>query len=527
MNNVAKKLALALLLSVPCMQADNTTGQSFYFGHQQVGTMRDVLGWNNQINQFGQEELNVVVKAQAEYGQSFYNDKLAPYFTSNGTASMVFGAAHNSTTNVTTDAFNINFLLDDTFNSTVTFSPEITTWVGDFAAYVDLSNWCEGLHVRDHLPLQYLKHELVLTEAISNNGASTIPTCYLHNGAVTSPYANAVAALVGDKVVGDILNPWSYGKINGAQHDTKISDISMSIGYNFLNSENHHLGLEFGGTIGAGGKSKATYVFEPTFGNLGRSGVFGAVDGHAVLWNGENDDKQLSAFLNGHVGYIFANEQKRSYDLTGFGNWSRYLQVVKVSALAAAGGDGSTYAGLDSMINIGTVAAKIGDYVTYDASLLLDMQYNNFNFQAGYELGGHTKEKHKGFTGTITANTYIIHVPGAANSTTEINANIAAADVSSTTGATANYGINGDTATLTTAAMTTTTGLAISNSLLDVNSVLAGTVLSHTAVGAINYTWRDNDYAPCLGLFGKGEFDGLHHNTAALWTVGVQGNVSF
>jgi len=521
MNNVAKKLAVALLLSVPCMQATNTTGQSFYFGHQQTGTMKDVLGWNNQINLFGNEDFSAVLKVTSEGGMSFSNEKLAPFFTSNGTTTMVFGPKHDSTTNVATDVYASHFGLSNTFKSSVVFNPKITTWVTDFAAFLDLSNWMEGLHVRAHLPVQYLKHELELTETNAAAGTSAYLTGYVVSGTPAVAYTNVVSAFKGDKTAGDMLSVWKYGTINGEQHDTKVSDITASIGYNFVNSENYHFGVEVGGSFGAGGKSKAVHVFEPTFGNLGRHGIFGAVDGHAVLWTGE-DDKQLSAFVNGKVGYIFAGEQKRSYDLTGFGNWSRYLQVVKVSSIGAS--TYSVYAGVDNMINVGTLAAKIGDYVTYDASLLLDMQYNNFNFNVGYELGGHTKEKHKSFIDTITSN-YVIHTPGYTG--TLIDVAIGTADASSCTGAATNYGINGDTTNLTVAELTTTTGLVVSNSLLDTNSALAQTVISHAVVGAVNYTFRDNEYMPSLGLFGKGEFDGKNHNTASLWTVGVQGNVSF
>jgi len=529
MNNVAKKLALALLLSVPCVQAENTTGQSFYFGHQQTGTMNEILGWTNQINLFGNEELSVVLKAQTEGGMSFSNEKLAPYFTANGTKQMVFGPAHNATTNSEVDASGINFLLSESFQSTVVFSPKITNWVTDFAAFVDLSNWCEGLHVRGHLPLQYLKHHLELTEDVTAAGATTYTQYDLSSGTPAVAYTNVVEAFAGNKVAGDVLEVWNYGNINGSHHDTKVTDITLALGYNFVNSENGHFGVEVGGLFGAGGKSKAKHVFEPTFGNLGRMGIFGAVDGHAVLWNGE-DDKQLAAYINGNVGYIFANHQKRSYDFTNFGKWSRYLLVKKVSSVSTTGA--TVYAGVDNMINIGTLDAKIGDYVNFDASLLFDYQYNNFDFQLGYELGGHSKEKHKGFVDSIAANTYMVHVPGLAAA--RIDVAIGNADVSSVTGATNiadNFSINGDITTVvpTTAELitSTVTTVAIANSWLNTDSVLAKTAIAHSVVGAMNYTWRDNDYTPCLGIYGKAEFDGNDHNTADLWAVGVQGNVSF
>ena len=531
MNNVAKKLALALLLSVPYMQAAPTTGKSFYFGHQQVGTMADVLGWNNQINLFGNEELSVVLKAQTEGGQSFSNSKLAQYFTSNGTNQMVFGPAHTATTYATTDVNAINFLLSDSFQSTVVFNPEITTWVTDFAAFIDLSNWVENLHIRAHLPLQYLKQNLEMTETIAAAGAADYTNHYvINNGTTPVAYTSVKQAFASGAVAGDVLEAWNYGINNGSHHSTEVTDVTLSLGYNFVNRENGHFGLEFGGTFGAGRKSKALYVFEPTFGNLGRSGVFGVLDTHAVLWTGE-EDRQFAAFLNGKVGYVFANHQNRSYDLTNFGAWSRYLLVKKITTVSATTTD-SVYGGVDNMINIGTLHAKIGNYVTFDVSLLFDMQYNNFNFQLGYELAGHGAEKHKGFIDTIAANTYVVYSPQLTTDyiTAAIGGNnaVSASGIENTV---SSFGINGDVTTTAPTVQELITAnestVAVANSWLNVNSALAGAAISNAVVGAINYTWRDNDYVPCIGIYGKAEFDGYHHNTADIYTVGLQGNVSF
>ncbi len=530
MNNVAKKLAVALLLSVPCMQAVQTTGQSFYMGHSQTGTMNDVLGWNNQINLFGNDEFSFVFKGQTEGGMSFSNSKLAPYFTSNGTKQMVFGPAHNATTYASTDVSGINFLLSDTFQSTVVFNPEITNWVTDFAAYLDLANWCEGLHLRGHLPLQYLKHNLELTETVAAAGGATYTNHYVSNGTPAVAYTSVAQAFQGDKLGGDALQVWNYGTINGSHHGTKVTDITASIGYNFVNNENGHFGLEVGGLFGAGGKSKAKHVFEPIFGTAGRMGIFGAVDGHAVLWTGENDEKQLQFFGNGKVGYVFANHQLRSYDYLNFGTWSRYLLVKKITTVSTTGN--SVYGGIDNSINITTLHAKIGDYVNFDVSALFDMQYNNFNFQLGYNLGGQSAEKHKGFTDTITANTYIVYAPTLAAD--YITAAVGGNNAVSATGVTnveGNFSINGDITTTVPAVLELTTAneatIAITNSWLDTNSALAKTIIAHSVVGAVNYTWRDNEYVPCVGIYGKAEFDGKDHNTADLWAVGLQGNVSF
>ena len=184
------------------------------------------------------------------------------------------------------------------------------------------------------------------------------------------------------------------------------------------------------------------------------------------------------------------------------------------------------------MINIGTLHAKIGNYVTFDVSLLFDMQYNNFNFQLGYELAGHGAEKHKGFIDTIAANTYVVYSPQLTTDyiTAAIGGNnaVSASGIENTV---SSFGINGDVTTTAPTVQELITAnestVAVANSWLNVNSALAGAAISNAVVGAINYTWRDNDYVPCIGIYGKAEFDGYHHNTADIYTVGLQGNVSF
>ena len=528
MNIRTTKLALALLLSMPCLQANPTTGQSFYFGHQQVGTMVDVFGWNNQINLFNNEECKAVIKIQTEGGTSFSNTKLAQYFTSNGTNTMIFGPSYDATTEQFTDVSGINFLLSESFQSTVVFSPSLTTWVTDIAAFVDLSNWVENLHIRAHLPIQYLKQTLKLTETITANGSTTYTAGDLSNVTPAVAYTSVKEAFASGKTAGDVLQAWNYGTISGSQDSTEVTDITLSVGYNFINKEHSHLGLEVGGTFGAGRKSTAKYVFEPTFGNLGRSGVFGVFDSHTVLWDGE-DQHQFAAWVNAKVGYIFSGDQIRSYDLTDFGVWSRYMLVKKFSSVGTSGN--TVFAGVDNMINVGTLQAKIGNYVTFDMSLLFDWQYDNFDFQIGWELGGHSAEKHKVFIDTIPANTYIIHVPGVAGAA--IDEAIGNADAQTANGAEllpGNFNVNGDitvTPTLQELTQATQTTVALSNAALNTDSALAGTAISNAVVMGFNYTWRDHDFVPSIGIYGKGEFDGYHHNTADLFTVGLQGNVTF
>lgn len=529
MNNFAKKLAIALLISVPgYAQALINTG-SFYMPNAQTGTMTNLIGLTDKTHLADNDELSFVFNAQTSAGINIRRDGLAKYFTPNGTASVIFGprnAAGTTTSDV--DVSSVNFQLERTsFKSTVTFDPKVTNWSSNFGLYADLGNWVEGLYVQANLPLQYIKNELVLTEVSGTASAASYTAGDVSSGtpATTTGYTTAKDALKGGKVVGDVVIR-KYGLFDSTQtHKTKVSDITARIGYDFVRSENGHFGINVGGLIGAGGKPDAIYVMEPVFGNAGRHGVIGGLNGHASLWSSD-EDKALTVHLDGTAGYIFANSQLRSYDLTDSGKWSRYLAVRKLTTISTTGN--TVYGGLDNMINITTLEGKIGDYVTYDANLLFNFQYNNFDLQLGYTFAGHSKEKHKGITGTV-ASTYIIHNPA----TSALDQASGTADATCATGP-AFLPINGNVTGITsTEVVTGTLTPVITNTFLNADSVLAPSTMSHAAVGGLNYTWRDNDWLPSLGLFGKVEFNGSHQagtnasNTADVFMVGVQGNVSF
>lgn len=528
MNNFAKKLAIALLISIPGYAQALINSGSFYMPHAQTGVMPNLMGLTDKTHVYDNDEMAFVLSAQTSYGQSMHGDKFAGYFTPNGTASVVFGPRNASGTHANVDVFGLNFNLESaSFKSTVTFDPKVTNWSTNFGLFADLANWVEGLYVKAHLPLQYIKNDLQLSEVSTTASAAAFTNDAVNNGTPSVVYTTAVAALKGDKTVGDVLQVRKYGKVDGARHATKLSDATVALGYDFVRSENGHFGVSVGGLFGLGGKPKAEYMFEPVFGNAGRHGVFGAVDGHASLWSSD-DDKELTVHLDGKAGYIFANSQLRSYDLTASGKWSRYLAVRKIGTIGAA--DNTYYGGIDNMINVGTLHAKIGDYVNYDANLLFNFQYNNFDFQLGYTFAGHSKEKHKSFVDDFSG-TYIISDPNNA-----INVSSGAKDTDSTAVSGSTFTpISGNVTGVPTAVevVTGTTTALIAESWLDKDSVLSPSTMSHAVVGGLNYTWRDNDWLPSLGLIGKVEFNGSHqegataHNTPDLYMVGVQGNVSF
>jgi|GEM_PF-2940073 len=507
-------LAVSMLLSTVQLSA-TTSGLSYFLPRAQNGTAVDLLGWMPFVHKYDADAMYFDFKVQSEWRQSFNSTKLGEYIFFNGTNSMIWGNANTAgTTAPTTNVNGINFLLPAGTNITATVDPKIQSSITDFSLYVGLDEFVSGLYFFVHLPLVYTRWNTHLENTVNTAAPTTFAAGEVSTAAGTAaPYTDVVAAFKGNKTAGDASVTWKYGTINGSQNETKLGDVALTFGYDFISKENAHLSLAIRGLFGAGGKSKAQYVFEPTVGMGGRSGVGGYLDGHVRLWE-RDEDHNLALYVTGYAVHLFNGTELRSYDLTTSGTGSRYNLVKKLTALT---GVGNTFVNLDNMINIGTQHAKINVNVTYEANIQLSYNMGNVGFDLGYSAGGHGSESFSSWVDTIPANTYVLYgTSGANDSAPNQTTGISQITVSGNqTGAT--------TAVVTTANQST---YCISNASLNQASALAPSVFSNIIFFDVNYTWRDNDWSPNVSLFGSAEFGGSN-KTPNTWSVGLQGNVSY
>ena len=511
-----KLLAIAMLLSVVTVNANTAAGGSIspFMPVAMNGTAVSNLGWSGSIYQHDSDELRACFKVQLEYGANNKRAKLGAYFTPTATNVFRVGPVDtNGTTNSTTDIAGINLLMTDGFDSgDVTFLPKAQDLIVDFGMYVDLAEWLDGLYFRSHVPLQNARWEIEITEgAIRTAQDAVFGVGEVANDAVAtlvSPYANVTAALKGDKTVGD-STLWSYGKIDGKQTTTKVGDINLTLGYNFINKEHCHLGLGVTAILGAGGKTTAEYVFQPIIGYAGRYGVGATLEGGARLWD-KDDEHQLVANMTFYAAHLFDNEQRRSYDIKDCGNFSRYLNVKKFTSNAAVPGAG----GLTNMINIGSLRAKIGVDVVYNGNLTFCWQMGNVSVDFGYQVAGHGKEKHKEWVDKIATDTYVLY------EYTNADLLLAGADDL----AQPKINISGDDLGSTAVAVTAGSANYITNGRLNKDSGLMKSAVEHTVFAGVNYNWSDNEWNPGVGMLGSYHISGSDNNTFDRWSVGFQFN---
>jgi len=115
-----------------------------------------------------------------------------------------------------------------------------------------------------------------------------------------------------------------YGKISGAQSKTAIADMTLKLGYDFVDHTDFYLSGYAGFVFPTGNRPKAEYMFEAIVGNNHHFGINGGMYGQVSFENFGHNNLWLGWSMEGE--YLFQNTQKRSFDLKGR-PWSRYLQV--------------------------------------------------------------------------------------------------------------------------------------------------------------------------------------------------------
>ncbi|MBI2353296.1 hypothetical protein HYV11_03595 [Candidatus Dependentiae bacterium] len=117
---------------------------------------------------------------------------------------------------------------------------------------------------------------------------------------------------------------WKYGKIGCTQQITRLADIELLFGYQWLCSDCASTDWYIGMVIPTGNKPCATYVAPAVVGNGQHFGLMSGGSIELMLSENENRCVWYRIDLNGR--YLFQNTQKRSFDLYG-NEWSRYMMV--------------------------------------------------------------------------------------------------------------------------------------------------------------------------------------------------------
>jgi len=560
---------------------------------QSWNTARDLVGWQQFINQFEMEDMYGAFYITPEYTRSFKSCRIARYLFGqdfqNGCLNISGSRVENRGS---CDWLADYFGLPTDFKSKVSFRPRVQNFLVDLGMYLGLDNVTEGMYFRIHAPITWTKWELCCGESVTTTGEDDYVMGYM---AATTITRDKLASKFFDSMINGCftfdssVEKLKYTKINCScccQTKTRLSDIQAALGWNFLQDEDYHMGLQILAGFPTGGKRCCEYVFSPVVGNGGHFELGGGLTSSARLWVSDDEEKSCWFYLDANVAHLFKRKLYRTFALKNKPN-SRYMLVAEMKTPAenlyvgeaAADQPASTYQFNDKLkplANISTCCTDVSVAVQGELALKFAWNTGNWSFDLGYNLWGRTGEKVCGAC-PITKNKYVLkgdaHVYGFGASDqggTLVNTAIALAP--SESGADIHAGTNtvigtdwvaadqynpridnpklayseADGSDVTHAIMWapgqagSTTGQMNSSgdpvflSCDDLDTCKTPSALSHKIFAHFSYAWKDDmeeeGHTPYLGLGGEAEFAGKTcGNYAALsqWGIWLKGGVAF
>lgn len=250
------------------------------------------------------------------YYSSIKSTTIGTYFSPNCDCNCFTVAQQNNTANISSAWLGILADLARPFQSTVCLEGRRQVIGGavrlmiDFGNFFDerpagcwsLKNWWLSIFI----PVIQARHNFSLSETGTNNG-------------ILEGHQNATQALTNK----DLL----FGRLYSCQkRKSGVDDVAIKLGFDALRGQSINLASYCMLFAPAGHESKAKYLFEPTMGSGGHTGIGFGITCDAGLW--ESDEISWIAMLEARYAYFLKHKEHRVFDLCKNGNWSRYLQFV-------------------------------------------------------------------------------------------------------------------------------------------------------------------------------------------------------
>lgn len=216
---------------------------------------------------------------------------------------------------------------------------------------------------------------------------------------------------------------WTAGRIACQKLKTLgVDDVQLKLGRNFVMRDRGHLLGFLMMTVPTGKASLFTsradacpkykgcyitptqgsqYLFQPLVGSRNWS-FGGGLNGDVVLM--QHEDRALWCMFEAKYNYYFRATERRSFDLTANGDWSRYLLLQTQTS-------GLTVPTPIPAINVFTMDASVRPGSQFQIWTAMHYQLCQWEFEAGYNLWYRQQEKvclpaRGGCGSTFPANTY-------------------------------------------------------------------------------------------------------------------------
>jgi hypothetical protein len=298
-------------------------------------------------------------------------------------------------------------------------------------------------------------------------------------------------ATISDALSQDSL---SYSKFycdncHDGKRRTGFEDVQLRLGLDYTWCGDNHFSPYIIGTIPAGRRATAEYIFEPLVGSKHGSIGGGFIADYTIDWCGCGDDSSLVLLSDFNYRFVFKHDECRTFDLIPNGPFSRYILVVDQA------NPGLPF----QAANITTSRVKVAPRSTIQWWVGLNYEYCNWDFEVGYNLFWRQKERFKGDCIPLPTTVGIYNLNGCGISS-----------------------VTASNATMTDSGTADAVFVGIPSSAINVDSGLAGRVLSNKVYGALSWTGCACDCFEWMAGFGASyEFVSKHDRCNALqnWAV--------
>ncbi len=314
------------------------------------------------------------------------------------------------------------FWLPPNFDASFSIKPSIQNVLVNLDVYVGLDEWVEGMYFRAHGPLTWSRWDLKYNEACDQEfTASSRPGYYTWDGMTNDQllrtfgdYASGKAPLNTSGHPQAVLNDLGvafqelqYAKMERCSRSrTGFADLRFELGYNFLQSDDYHLGLNVQLAAPTGSRRDPEFAFDPTIGNGNHWEIGAGVTAHYIMWRAQAEDQFAGFYLDASVTHINNGRERRTFDLCGRPN-SRYMLAERMgtpvnflragattSSAAVSTVPISQFKGMFAPVaNLTTVDVHVRSSIQADIAAMINYTRSNWGFDIGYDFWIRSCEK--------------------------------------------------------------------------------------------------------------------------------------
>lgn len=249
-----------------------------------------------------------------DYDEDFYvGFYITPFYTETNNACSLarlllptdcnaFSVAEDGGGAIGSQWLSIPLELGDPFYSRLLFAPKRKALGAYVYLYLNFDEIIKGTWCSVSSALMHAEHNMHLSE---HDLSST------HNQGALEAFQNPL---------------WDVGIVSATNLEQSGSDdVQVKCGKNWLWDDENHGGIYAVTTIPTGEEGNERFLFSPIVGSRHASlGVGATFD--VGRWIA--DEQFLNLMIDGSYRYFFSASEKRSFDLSKNGNWSRYMQLV-------------------------------------------------------------------------------------------------------------------------------------------------------------------------------------------------------